>query len=111
MPLFEISADEVNEIFSQLRRDLLFCAVGKMEADMVFEHFSHEAVHTASDGGQKHKLVATIAARGERALNGVHLAAELAHALDHFDDFPFLRHEHSPLNDTLPGYSMYGMGV
>lgn len=103
---------QIDQIFSQLRRNLLFCAVREVEADVCFKHLGHEAVDAAADSSQEHELVTAILLASERALYGVKLAAQFFHALLQLDPFPILmRHGDTSLDSTHPGYGIYPVGV
>ena len=53
-------------------------------ADMVFEDFGHQAIDAAAYVGEKHEDVSAIRVAGERALDGVHLAADALNAGEKF---------------------------
>jgi hypothetical protein len=111
--LFEVGADEVDQIFRQLRSDLFLGAVGEMKADVRFKHLAHEAVDASTNGGKEHQLAAAVFIGGERTLDGVELAAQFAQALKQLHFFPFVvRHgAFLRLDNTHPGYGINPMGV
>src|ERR1700722_4876440 len=113
MSLLEIRMHQVDEIFSQLRRNLLFAAVCEVEADVCFKHLGHEAVDAAADRGKLHQLTAAVLIGCQGALDRVELATKLFQALRELEFFSFLmRHEAAPsIADTYPGYSMNQGGV
>src|ERR1700722_2436796 len=108
MNLLEIRMHKVDEIFSQFRRNLLFCAVREVEANVRFKHLGHEAVDAATDRGKLHQLAAAILIGCQRALDRVELAAKLFQALRELEFFAFLmRHGATPsIADTYLGYSI-----
>src|ERR1700691_2718969 len=108
MSSLEIRMHQVDEIFSQLRRNLLFGAVCKMEADVCFKHLGHEAVDAATHRGKLHQLTAAVLIGRQGALDCVELAAKLFQALRELEFFAFVvRHGAAPLiADTYPGYSI-----
>src|ERR1700729_3590728 len=98
MSLLEIRMHQVDEIFSQLRRNLLFAAVCEVEADVRFKHLGHEAVDAAADRSKLHQLTATVLIGCQRALHCVELATELFKALHELEFFAILmRHGATPL--------------
>ena len=58
--LLEVCAYQIDQVFSQLRRNLLLDAVHKMEADVGFQHFTHQAVHPTPHSCEQHELVAAV---------------------------------------------------
>ena len=61
-----------------------FVAVDEMRADVVFDHLRHQPGHGAARAGdQVHDLLAAGLAI-ERALDGLDLAADAAHAREEF---------------------------
>lgn len=88
--LFQIRADEVNEVFGEFGGDLLLGAVDEMEADVGFEDLAHEAIDAAADGGEEHQLTAAVFIGVDEALDGIELAAEAANALEELDLFAFV---------------------
>ena len=104
---FQVSADKVDEVFGELRGNLLFGAVDEVEADMGFEDFSHEAVDTAADGSEQHELSAALFIGEEGAFNGVKLTAKFPEALKEFHFFSFMvGHFGSPVDNTHPRYGI-----
>jgi hypothetical protein len=105
---FQVGVHQVNQVFGKFGGDTLLGPVGKMEPDMIFQHFAHQAVDAAAHGSQQHKLVATVLIGQQCPLHGVQLAAQLAHPLHHFDFFSFVfRHGTPPEANTLPPYGFY----
>lgn len=113
MSLFEVGADQINEILSQLGSDLLLCSIGEVKANVRFKHFAHEAIDASADSGKEHQLAAAVFIGGERTLDGVELAAEFAQALQQLHFFPFVvRHGGNlRVDNTHPGYGINPMGV
>jgi hypothetical protein len=104
---------QVDQIFGQLRRNLLFNAVREVEADVCFEHLRHKAVDATTHRGKLHQLTAAVLIGCQRALDRVELAAELFQPLHELEFFAFLMgHGAAPLiADTHPGYSINQRGV
>jgi hypothetical protein len=110
--LFQIGANEVDEVFGEFRGDLLLDAVDEVKSDVGFENLGHEAVDAAADGREQHELASAIIVGRQRALDGVQLATQFAYALRELDGFAFVMgHEVIPLDNTYPGYGIYGVGV
>ena len=105
--LFEVSANEVNEVFGEFWGNLLFDAVDEVEADMGFEDFTHESIDAATDGSEQHELPAAVFIGEQGALDGVELPAEFADALEEFNFLAFLvGHGGSPIDNTHPRYGI-----
>ena len=51
-----------------------------MQPDVIFEDLCHQAVDSASDVGEQHQHVGAVASRGERAFDGIDLAADALNA-------------------------------
>ncbi len=110
---FQIRANQINQILSQLGSNLLLGAIGEMEPDMRFENFCHQAVDAAAHGSKKHQLTATIVIRGQKPLHRIQLAAQAPYSLQKFQLFPLLYGQGSPrLTIPTPGivYTVYGYG-
>jgi len=104
----QIGAHKVDEIFGKFRGNLLFGSVDEMEANMRLQHLTHQAINAPTDSGEQHKLSAALFIRGQRALDGVQLAAQFSHPLQQFCFFALMsRHRGSPLDNTHPRYSIY----
>jgi hypothetical protein len=85
--LFQICADEVDEVFREfLRRCDALLGGEQVQADVVLEDLGHQAVDAAAHVGKQHENVGAVVAGGERALDGVDLAAD---ALDAGDELLF----------------------
>jgi len=61
--LLQIRPHQIVEIFCQFRGDLLLCTVRKMETNVVFKYFCHQAVDGSAHCGQEHQLTTTIRVR------------------------------------------------
>jgi hypothetical protein len=80
--LFQIGADEVDEVFGDLMRGERGLAwLHHVLADVVFEDFGHEAIDAAADVGE-HEDVGAVGIAGKGALDGVDLAADTLDAGD-----------------------------
>lgn len=110
---FQVRANQINQIFSQLGGNLLLGAIGKMKSDMRFENFCHQAVDATAYGRKKHQLTATVVIRGQKPLHGIQLAAQAPYSLQKLQLFPLLYGHRSPrLTIPTPGivYTVYGYG-
>jgi hypothetical protein len=59
-----------------------------VEADVVFDKLSHEAIHGATCSGDELQHIPTFFLFGQGALDGFHLAANTSHAEDELFFFP-----------------------
>lgn len=71
-------------------------------ADVIFEDFGHEAVDAAAHVGEEHEDVGAVGVAGERALDGVDLAANAFNASEKF----FIQMVCHRLAYTLGGYDI-----
>jgi hypothetical protein len=110
--LLQISTNEVDEVFGQLGCDLLLRPVDEVEANVIFKHLRHEAVHAATNRGQQHQLVSAIGVALKRALYGIQLPAHFADPLQQLHLFAIMeRHWTKLLDDTHLGYGINEVGV
>ncbi len=54
-PLFEVGADEVDEVFAEFGGEGGVSVLEEVEADVVFEDLGHEGVDASADGGEEHE--------------------------------------------------------
>ena len=105
--LLQVGAHQVNQVFGELVRGR-GALVGHhhVQADMVFQHLAHQAVYAAADVGQKHKNIRAVVTIGERALDGVDLAADAFDAREQLLFFPF----HASILTSAHIQGGYGIG-
>lgn len=104
---------QVNQIFGKFGRNLLFGAVGQMEADMRLEDFAHKAVDATAYCCKQHQLATTVLVGVKRAFHGIELSADFAEPLEQFK-FLAIHVGHFGillLDNTQWGYSIYPVGV
>ena len=58
--MIEICFYQVDETFCQFWSNLLLDAIGEMKPDVVFEHFSHDAIDGAANRWKRHQLISAI---------------------------------------------------
>jgi hypothetical protein len=79
--LFQVGANDTDEILGQLSsRNRALLVTHHMQPDVIFEDLCHQAVDSASDVGEQHQHVGAVASRGERAFDGIDLAADALNA-------------------------------
>src|SRR5271165_4204155 len=79
-PSLQIGAHQADQILTQLFGRLhLVIRIHHVQADVVLQDLSHQAVDTAANRGQQHQDVRTLIPGGKRAFDGCELAA---YALD-----------------------------
>jgi hypothetical protein len=102
----QICVHEIDQILSELGRNLFLRAISQVEANVRLKHFAHQAVDPAAHRRQQHQLVTAIVAGGKRALDRFELAAYFFYALQKLYLFPFLVGHFAipPLDNTIPGY-------
>ncbi len=58
--MIEICFYQVDETFCQFWSNLLLDTIGEMKPDVVFEHFSHDAIDGAANRCKQHQLISAI---------------------------------------------------
>ena len=101
--LLEVCANQVDEVFSKFRSNLLLDPVYQVKPDVILEHLAHQSVDASAHRGQQHELISAVFINPKRALHSIQLAAQLTHTLQQFQFFSIVvGHEESLFLRTNP---------
>ena len=98
----QIRMQQVDQVFGQLRRNLLFGAGHQMETDVILQHFAHQSIDSAPNRRQQHELSAAIFIEPKGFLYRIQLAAQFANTLQQLHSLPVMVRHLLPPMLTIP---------
>src|ERR1019366_8229532 len=99
--LLEIRPNQIDQILAKFRGNLFFCAVNKMETDVIFKHFTHQAVDTTTNRSQQHQLSTTVLISCQSTFNSIQLSTQFSDALQQFKLLAFMMPQSISLSHSI----------